>query len=411
MTPQKFGYMNDVDQLIEQTSVHQVLAHYGKPLPEKASGEHRMQCVFNETCADSQYGNLTVKLDDTVNRIYCHTCRIRGNLLTLLHGLETHQPPTGGRLRGEEFKNAVAKLREISGQPASNAAPNTQPNSFNPQPQARPQVSAPGSTPSPTSPKLTNTPLHRHEKEAARELADLYNDLIVDVAEMSPEAAQYVRSRPWMTPDLMRKWGVGWIPGNGRSLFRKTYMVYTHRNERGEVISYSGRDLLFEQKWLKWIKVGKPEGKKPNRHRYVSDFHKGQELYGGFASRLNEPYVRESLNKYGLVVVEGMNDVLRLEDLKVAAVALTSNRPTDQQIQTLTRFAQQTSNNRITLFPDCDEEGEAGFKELLWKLAEQRLEVRLACSSQMFDGHFKGKQPENLTVDQWESLTKNLSQT
>ena len=158
-----------------------------------------------------------------------------------------------------------------------------------------------------------------------------------------------------MTPELMKKWGVGWIPVNGRSLFRKTYLVYTHRNERGEVLSYSGRDLLFEQKWLKWIKDGKPEGKKPSKHRYVAGYHKGEELYGGFASRLEEPYVRESLQKYGLVIVEGTNDVIRLEELKVAAIGLTSNKATDTQIRTLARFAQQTANNRITQFPDCDE--------------------------------------------------------
>ena len=194
----------------------------------------------------------------------------------------------------------------------------------------------------------------------------------------------------------MKKWGVGWIPGNGRSLFRKTYLVYTHRNERGEVLSYSGRDLLFEQKWLKWIKDGKPEG---------------QELYGGFASRVNEPYFRESLNKYALVVVEGMNDVIRLEEIRVAAVGITSNKATDTQIQiqTLVRFAQQAANNRITLFPDCDEEGEAGFKDLLWKLAEQRCEVRLAWSSQMFGGKFAQKQPEDTSRDDWNALTSASS--
>ncbi|MCA9066945.1 MAG: hypothetical protein KDA96_27950, partial [Planctomycetaceae bacterium] len=216
--------------------------------------------------------------------------------------------------------------------------------------EATPHPAVPASGPLPPTPKLTNTPLHRHEKEAARALADLYQDLVTDVSQMSPEAARYVRTRPWMTPELMQKWGVGWIPGNGRSLFRKNYLVYTHRNERGEVISYSGRDLSFEEKWETWLQQGRLEGKKPNKHRYVTGFHKGQELYGGFASRLKEPYVRESLDKYGLVVVEGMNDVIRLEELGVAAVALTSNRATDHQIQTLTRFAQQTSNNRITLF-------------------------------------------------------------
>ena len=382
--------MNDVDQLIEQTSVDQVLTHYGKPPTTKTTGEHRMQCVFDEACSDSQYGNLTVRLDDSVNRIYCHTCGVRGNLLTLLHGLEQHQAPAGGRLRGDEFKAAVAKLREITGNSSTSAQAASQPSSTK-------LVETP-------APKLVNVPLIRHEKEAARALADLHEELIVDVDQMSPEAAEYVRKRPWMTPELMRKWGVGWIPGNGRSLFRKNYLVYTHRNERGEVISYSGRDLTFEKKWQKWIRDGKPEGKKPNKHRYVSGYHKGQELYGGFASRLQEPYVCESLRKYGVVVVEGMNDVIRMDELQVAAVGLTSNKPTGTQIETLVRFAQHTANNRITLLPDCDQEGEVGFKDLLWRLAELRVETHLAASSKMFDGRFIGKQPEDLTEKDWCSI-------
>ena len=39
MPPQKSGYMNDVDQLIEQTNVDQVLGYYGKQLTEKSTGE------------------------------------------------------------------------------------------------------------------------------------------------------------------------------------------------------------------------------------------------------------------------------------------------------------------------------------------------------------------------------------
>ncbi|MCA9063927.1 MAG: hypothetical protein KDA96_12735 [Planctomycetaceae bacterium] len=83
--------------MIEQTSVDQVLSHYGKPLTNKNSGEHRMECVFNEAaCSDSPYGNQTIRLGDPVNRIYCHSCNVRGNLLTLIHGLEQHSPPDGG---------------------------------------------------------------------------------------------------------------------------------------------------------------------------------------------------------------------------------------------------------------------------------------------------------------------------
>lgn len=112
-------------------------------------------------------------------------------MLTLLHGLETHQPPASGRLRGEEFKNAVAKLQEISGQPQDHFA-----SELRPQTASHSRQITPDSNAEPPPPKITNTPLHRHEKEAAQELADLYDDLIVDVSEMSPEAAQYVRKRP-----------------------------------------------------------------------------------------------------------------------------------------------------------------------------------------------------------------------
>ena len=159
--------------------------------------------------------------------------------------------------------------------------------------------------------------------------------------------------------------------------------------------------LTFEKKWQKWIRDGKPEGKKPNKHRYVSGYHKGQELYGGFASRLNEPYVRESLDRYGIIVVEGMNDVMRMEELEVAAVGLTSNKPTTTQIESLVRFAQQAGNNRVTLLPDCDEEGERGFKEVLWRLAEHRTEIRLGCSRATFNGQFAERQPEDLTKEGW----------
>ncbi|TWT60987.1 toprim domain-containing protein [Rubinisphaera italica] len=386
--------MKDVDTLIAETPVDQVLAHFGQRLTDAASGEHRMACVFNENCSESQYGNLTIKLDDPVNRIYCHSCGVRGNLLTLIHGLEHQRPPSGGKLRGDEFKDAVAKLREISTSD-SPAIPK--------QADARPAI-ADQSPPS----KPVNVPLVRHEKEAARKIADLCDDLIVDVAEMSPKAAEYVRSRPWMTPELLRKWGVGWIPGNGRSLFRKGYLVYTHRNERGEVVSYSGRDLSFEEKWEKWIRDGRPEGKKPGKHRFVQGFQKGLELYGGHSTRMNEEYVRESLVARGIVVVEGMNEVLRMESLGVVAVGLAGNKATDTQVETLIRYAHSVGGNRIILMPDFDEEGENAFKELLWQLAEANVDVKVGCSSRMFEGRFAGRQPEDLTDAEWTEIDKSI---
>ena len=389
------GYMSNIDELVEQTPLDLVLGHYGMPLSRSDAREHRMKCVFNEACSDSQYGNLAVKLD-VAKQIYCHSCSVRGNLLTLIHGFETGRPPEGGKVRGQEFKNAVAKLKEIKGlvhSPISRVRT---------QPTPTDATHLPVANTSPTSQQKNshdvgqirhdrNVPLHRHEKKAARALANLHKDLITDISQMSPEAAAYVQKREhWLTSDLMQKWRCGWIPGNGRSLFRKNYFVYTHRNTRGDIVSYSGRDLMFESKWEKWTKAGKPEGKKPSKNRYVSGFMRGAELYGGYELRLEEPHIKESLTKNGLVVVEGMNDVIRLDELGVCAVGLCSNRATVQQIEMLSRFASQVGGGCLLLFPDFDKEGEAGFKDLLWELNSRMLSVSLRSMEN------KIKQPEDL---------------
>lgn len=100
---------------------------------------------------------------------------------------------------------------------------------------------------------------------------------------------------------------------------------------------------------------------------------------------MNEEYVRESLAKRGVVVAEGMNEVLRFETLGVAAVGLGSNRATAAQVDKLVKFARRAGGNRIVLMPDCDEEGESAFKELLWQLSEAGVDVKLgaaaACST------------------------------
>jgi len=396
------GYMNDVDDLIEQTPLDLVLQHYGLPASRPGTNEYRMNCVFTEACSENQYGNLSVKLD-SAKRIFCHACETKGNLLTLLHGLETRQPPNGGRLRGQEFKSAVATLRTINGlvdsNPEAQSAASDTARSHLPKAKHLPTVST--DTTTPRSPFVSNVPLRRHEKEAARELANLHEDLITDISKMSPDAAAYIRKRPWMTEEVLSEWGIGWIPGDGRSLFRKNYLVYTQRDFRGDVVSYSGRDLTFEGKWQKWIKQNKPDGKKPNKHRYVAGYHRGSELYGGQAARLEQPYVKESLARHGVVVVESANNVVRLACLGVCAVGLCSNKATEQQIEMVAKFSSQVANNRVLLLPDCDEQGEAGFKDLLWRLAEQGLSVKLGVSSQMFDGRFAGMQPEDLSSEDW----------
>jgi len=397
---QKRGYIDGVDDLIAQTPVEQVLGYFNQPLPQKTTGEHRMRCCFNESCNDSSYGALTVNLSDPARVIYCHVCQVRGNLLTLIHGLTQHRPPTGGRLRGDEFKAALTTLQHIRGgaEPATSFVANSLAPS---RVSAIPPLSSPAE-----DPVSVNIPLKDQEK--TRGLVNLWEDLVVEVDQMSPAAASYFRERPWLTPEVCRQWKMGYLPRDGRSLLRGL-IVYAHTNESGDILSYSGRDPAFADKWNEWVRAGRPEKTRPMKHRYVKGYHKGLELYGQSAARLQDRRVRDSLARIGMVVVEGMNDAIRLNELGVAAVGICSNQATDEQIEKLTRFARSVSSGRVALLPDNDDEGESGFKDLLWSLAERGLDVRLAWSRRSHGARFDGRQPEHLTPEDWQTLLTKLA--
>jgi len=96
-----------------------------------------------------------------------------------------------------------------------------------------------------------------------------------------------------------------------------------------------------------------------------------------------------------------MNDVLRMECLQVAAIGLGSNKVTAEQLDKLIRYTRTVANNQALLLPDCYEEGETGFKDLLWKLCEAQVQVRLGWSSNMFKGTFQGLQPEDVSMEVW----------
>ena len=389
------AYVHNVDELIASTPLDSVLVHYGIPPTNLTSGEYRMECVFHESCRESSYGQLAIAVSHPAKQVFCHVCGTRGNLLTLIHGLESRQPPATGKLRGQEFKNALAKLKEIRG--ISNETRSGAARVLN---SSQPVVSKPTESANKHNDQhKRNTPLHRHENEAARKIADLHDDLVTDLSAMSPGAAQYVRSRPWMTPDLMNKWGLGYLPRDGRSMFRGLF-VYTHRNAAGEPISYSARDPHFEEKQQAWLRQGenKTSGK-PIKHKYVKGFARGLELYGQQTARLDETNLQESLDRHGLIVVEGANDVIALDGLGLAAVGLCSNRATQHQIEKIMRFANQAAHGCVTLLPDNDDEGEAGFKELLWSLTDGGLSVRLAWSRTRDGGIYEGMQPEQMTSE------------
>ena len=137
----------------------------------------------------------------------------------------------------------------------------------------------------------------------------------------------------------------------------------------------------------------------------MKGFHRGIELFG--QDRLSGPDVAERLKGLGLILVEGPNDVIRLAALGMPAVALCSNTITREQAAKAAALARSVAGGIATVFLDCDSEGESGMKQALGYLA-QLVPVRLAWTSRMYGGKFRGRQPESLTPEEWAEIRDYL---
>lgn len=382
-----------VDDLQAQTSLHEAAAKCGITLDVHGSGRQvRLDCPFN--CQGDHAGKRELSVDtgnpQKVFACHAYECQMRGNLLTLMHGWLTGTPPTGGKLKGEEFKRVRGVL---SG-------------SATPLPSAGEKKTA--AEGEPKKEPARNVPLAQSENEKARELTTLDEKFVRDVATMPPAAASYVRRHRCLTLASMEKWRVGVMPADGGSDKRgwsvRGQLLYPMLSQDGKLLAWVARDPQFETK-EQAFKALRPDErakeKPPAKHRFPVDFKRGLELFGQHASRLEEPGYRESIAACGIIVVEGFNDVIGLDGLGVPAVAITSNKITEQQVAKVERWARQLAGGKVTLLFDADEPGDNGAKEALWLLAERGLDVRLGWSRAMHAGTFAGRQPENLTADEW----------
>ena len=66
-------------------------------------------------------------------------------------------------------------------------------------------------------------------------------------------------------------------------------------------------------------------------------------------------------------------------------------------------LARDVGGGIVTVFLDCDTEGESGMKQCLGYLS-QSIPIRLAWTSRMFGGKYKDRQPESLTIEEWREI-------
>lgn len=335
---------------------------------------------------------IAINTDNAQKIFQCHAyeCGFRGNLLTLMHGFLTESKPSGGRLKAEEFQR-VKKV--LAGAITANA---TRSNIK--------QATATAEADTKTPPLPVNKALIDSPEVRVRELHNIDEKLIRDVATMNPTAASYIRRHPSLSSESMTKWRCGYLPNDGggdkRGWSLRGSILYPVLSEHGKVLAWAGRDVQFEQKEKEYQQLSPAErsGKEPPaKHRFPKGFHRGIELFGQQASRLQEPGYREFIANHGLIIVEGFNDVIGLDNLGVPALGIMSNRMTEQQGEKIARFAKQLGINRVNLMFDCETTGMDGAKEALWFFAERQLDVRLLWSPTMHESKYSGRQPESLS--------------
>ncbi|MCA9227627.1 MAG: hypothetical protein KDA47_18530, partial [Planctomycetales bacterium] len=252
------GYIN-VDELQAQTTLEAAAAKCGVSLDARGGREVRIDCPFG--CAGDHVGKreISINTENPQKVFLCHAyhCQFRVNLLTLMHGWVTGSRPTGDKLKGAEF----ARVKNL-------LAGKT--------PEARPKVAStaqakPADSPTPSA---HNVPLAESDNERVRELVDIDTKFKVEPAEMNPRAAAYVRQHPCLTPDMMRKWRVGYLPHDGggdkRGWSLRGHIVYSILSEEGHVLSWVGRDPQYEQREQEFNALSpevRREKSPPMRHR------------------------------------------------------------------------------------------------------------------------------------------------
>ncbi|MEL7499539.1 MAG: toprim domain-containing protein [Planctomycetota bacterium] len=387
-----------VNELLERTTLEQFINHYNFDTEVRRKGnEERIRNPFAcEKCSGNNQA-VSVNWQAAVFTSHCYHCNVRGRVTTLLFGMKYGRQPSGGKLKGSEFKDIAADIAQVAGHQRPDSQTKPIPAALN-QPVKNSEPEAIQGKP---ADRRINLPLHRNPDERIARLVRLSDELIRDPAAMSARAQTYLASRPYMTQEIMETWDVGYLPSNSKSMLRGKF-VYALRNERSEKIGYVGRDLAFKDKLAKW-ENGDRTTQRPIKAKFPPGFAKGDFLYGAEAKRMEADSSKIQLKDIGLLVCEGMNDCLALGHHGILAVSLCGNRIAEGQLEKLIRWSKSLAGGKVTLMLDNDKEGWEGTMEVMQKLASH-VHVATIWSPDSHGGKYIGQQPEQLDFPQFLEL-------
>lgn len=402
MVPHKPGFIN-VDELAQQLTVQQVADHFGVPVDalQQTGREIRTRC-FLQCGKQHETGDraLAIQSEHPAKIWKCHDydCPVKqgGNLVSLV-SLAMGLPV---RPRGDDFKRVARLMQSLCNgdapQPESTASASVQP---------KPDL------PNKAEPKV-NAPLAESDNERVRAIDELHRKLTVDLSRLPPAASAYVRRHGFLNEDAAARWQVGYLArdsggdASGGTMRGKFVVAIADRD--GNRVAYAGRDPDWEAKHAAWAAAGR-QGKEPAKWTFPKNFFRGVEVYA--QDRLRTEEVRDKLRHIGLPVTEGPLDSINTwESLDVPSVAILSNHATDEQLERIAELANDVSNGTVTLLYDCDEQGERGMDIDTVKLSKL-CRVQRAWSRDMHGGTFQGKQPSELTPQDWDIIKAHLDKT
>jgi 5S rRNA maturation endonuclease (ribonuclease M5) len=393
----------DVDSLQRQLTVRQVASYYGFPLPERFgdAGEQRMRCPCQACTGHDDDRSVSINVSDPFRRWKCHRenygCGAQGNLVALAYCLKHGAMPAGGKPTGKEFYAIAQDLEAIA---EGKLLPDFV---VWPDHQVRQDVAA-------VIEGKPNVPLAQSDNENARKLVTLDEELTIQLEDLSAPASAYARRRPFLLSEaIARACHCGYMPGSSKSSLRGQW-VFGVQNEQGEPLAWIGRNVRYDDEYGKWLAAGR-QGREPMKYRFPNQalFRRGIELYG--QEFLKDERFSESLERYGIILVEGFTDRLRLHQLGVLSLAMMSNRMTDEQTDRLAHCAQEYGYNRVGIMHDADAPGDDGAKETLWRMHEQGIDAYLVWSRRKFNGRFANRQPESLTEEEWNEIAKAIDES
>ena len=386
----------DVDALQQQLTVSQVAAYYGFQLPEGFgdAGEQRMRCPCTGCTGHTDDRSVSINASDPFRRWKCHRenygCGAQGNLVTLAYCLRHGAMPPGGKPTGREFFAIAQELEAIAGgQPPPERV-------VSPDPAVRQAVAA-------VIEGKPNVPLAQSDNENARKLTALDKELTIALPDLSPPASGYARRRPFLLSEaIARDCRCGFMPGGSKSSLRSQW-VFGVQTEQGDPLAWVGRNVKYDEEHAAWVAGGRRDGE-PMKYRFPTQalFRRGLELYG--QEFISDERFAESLRRYGVVLVEGFTDRLRLHELGVMSLAMMSNKITDEQTERLAHYAEAYGSGRVGVMHDADGPGDDGAKETLWRMHEHGLDAYLVWSRRKFAGKYADRQPESLKAEEWDEI-------